>query len=66
VGALTDPDAFYSELVGLYEGLDAGQTLRLTAQLLLRMAEHVGDEAVLRSVLREAAANFDANDSKPS
>lgn len=54
--ALSDPDAFYRALIGLHEGLDTEQSQQLNARLILLMAERIGDEAELRSLLREAAA----------
>jgi hypothetical protein len=54
--AIADPDAFYAALMDLHEGLDEDQSLRLDARLILLMAQHIGDAAVLRELLAEAAA----------
>ena len=56
MAALKDPDAFYEALIELHEGLDADQSHRLNARLILLMAEAIGDEARLRELLRAAAA----------
>jgi hypothetical protein len=54
--SLDDPDGFYQALVDLHEGLDAEQSLKLYARLILLMAERIGDNAVLRELLAIAAA----------
>jgi hypothetical protein len=54
--SLQDPDGFYQALVDLHEDLDVEQSLRLDARLILLMAEHIGDDAVLRELLAAAAA----------
>jgi hypothetical protein len=54
--SLADPDGFYQALVDLHEGLDAEQSLKLYARLILLMAERIGDDAVLRELLATAAA----------
>ena len=53
---IADPDAFYAALMDLHEGLDVDESLRLDARLILLMAQHIGDAAVLRELLAEAAA----------
>lgn len=53
---LSDPDAFYAELVRAHEGLtDAGSEL-LNARLVLILANHIGDPTVLREALALARA----------
>lgn len=52
---LTDPDAFYSALIELHQGLDLEQSQALNARLILLMAEHIGDDVALLSLLRQAA-----------
>lgn len=54
---LTDPDAFYHALVELHRDLDAAQSQALNARLILLMAERIGDDMELHSLLREAAAS---------
>ena len=53
---IADPDAFYAALMDLHEGLEMDESLRLDARLILLMAQHIGDAAVLHELLAEAAA----------
>ncbi len=56
---LADPDAFYQRLLEAHAGLDEAQSLRLNARLILLLANHIGEEAVLDEALalaRRAAA----------
>jgi hypothetical protein len=53
---LIDPDAFYARLIGLHEGLSQYQSNRLNAAIILMMANQIGDDALLREILDEAAA----------
>lgn len=48
---LADPDALYAMLVEAHRGLDAEASRRLDARLVLLLANHVGDEAVLREAV---------------
>lgn len=52
--ALGDPDAILAELVELHRGLTTEQSLRLNARLILLLANHIGDDAVLREAMEEA------------
>ena len=52
--ALADPDAFYEALMDAHRGLDAAASRRLDAKLVLLLANHVGDDAVLREALAVA------------
>lgn len=51
---ITDPDGFYAELIGAHEGLSDDQSMALNARLILVLANHVGDRAVLREALEVA------------
>lgn len=51
---ITDPDGFYAELIGAHEGLSDDQSMALNARLILVLANHVGDRAVLREALEMA------------
>lgn len=51
---ITDPDGFYAELIGAHEGLSDEQSMALNARLILVLANHVGDRAVLREALEVA------------
>ncbi len=55
---LDDPDALFALLVEAHRGLDAEASRRLDARLVLLLANHIGDMAVLRraiSLARDAA-----------
>lgn len=47
-------DELYEALVAMHRGLDAGQCLLVSNRLILLLAEHVGDEGVLRRAIAEA------------
>ncbi len=48
---IADPDGFYAALVALHDGLDAAQSAALNARLVLILANHIGDRAVLDAAL---------------
>ncbi|NKE43737.1 DUF2783 domain-containing protein [Roseomonas frigidaquae] len=48
---LADPDAIFARLVEAHLGLDEAASRRLDARLVLILANHVGDEAVLRQAI---------------
>ena len=54
---LDAPDDFYEALIEAHQGLDAAQSHELNAKLVLLLANHVGDLAVLRQALQAARAN---------
>ena len=47
-------DDLYAELVSLYEGLDEAQSALASAKLILILANHIGDQDVLREACRMA------------
>ena len=47
-------DAFYEELVAAHRGLSDADSGALNARLVLLLANHIGDAAVLRAALRAA------------
>ena len=51
---LTDPDALYAALVTAHDRLDDAASRRLDARLVLLMAHHIGDDAVVLDLLRQA------------
>jgi hypothetical protein len=61
MATLADPDAFYNALIELHQGLDLDQSHALNARLILLMAEHIGDDATLLSLLKRAATQTDRN-----
>jgi hypothetical protein len=53
---LARPDDIYNAIVDAHKGLDEEQARAFDARLILLLANHVGDEAVIREALKEAAA----------
>ena len=51
---IQDPDGFYQELIGMQRDLDDEQAAHFNARLLLVLANHVGDRAVLSDAMRVA------------
>ncbi len=51
---IPDPDGFYAELLGAHEGLSEDASAALNARLILVLANHIGDRAVLRDALAAA------------
>jgi hypothetical protein len=50
------PDDFYEALIEMHRDLDAEQSRMANAHLILLLANHVGDEAVLRDAMQRARA----------
>jgi hypothetical protein len=53
---IPDPDGFYAELLAAHAGMDAARAAAFGARLILILANHVGDRAVLAAALDAAAA----------
>jgi hypothetical protein len=51
---LDRPDDFYEALIAAHRGLDDDQSMQLNCRLVLLLANHVGDLAVLHEALRLA------------
>jgi hypothetical protein len=51
---LDDPDGLYESLVAAHEGLDAEQSAALDIRLVLLLANHIGDTAVVVEAIRLA------------
>jgi len=49
--ALERPDDFYEALIAAHRDLGDSQSIRLNCRLVLLLANHVGDMAVLREAL---------------
>jgi hypothetical protein len=47
-------DDFYEELIELHRGLSDEQSALVNAKLILLLANHIGDAAVLREAMRAA------------
>lgn len=54
---IPDPDGFYAELVDAQRDLSDEQADMLLAKLVLILANHIGDRAVLSEAIRLARAN---------
>jgi len=54
------PDDFYEALIDTHRDLDAAQSEKVNARLILLLANHIGDLDVLREAMRRARAGIDA------
>lgn len=54
---IADADEFYAELIQSHDGLSDDDSAALNARLILLLANHIGDRAVLSEAL--AAARVD-------
>ncbi|MBO9452585.1 DUF2783 domain-containing protein [Tropicibacter sp. R16_0] len=50
-------DDFYAELLATHEGLDKADSDALNARLVLVLANHIGNRAILTQALAAAALN---------
>ena len=57
---LSAPDDFYQELIDAHRDLSAAQSALFNARLILLLANHVGDLAVLRQALAAARQDVGA------
>ena len=53
---LKDHDEFYQKLLGCQKGMDEADALAFNARLVLILANHIGDRAVLEEALDLASA----------
>ena len=51
---LSDPPAFYAALVAAHEGLSEHDSAALNTRLVLLLANHIGDQTVLQSLIEQA------------
>ncbi|MBI5260980.1 MAG: DUF2783 domain-containing protein [Bradyrhizobium sp.] len=51
---INDADDFYAELIDGMRGLDEDEALRMSARLVLLLANHIGDRGVLSEAIRLA------------
>ena len=54
---IPDPDGFYAELIDAHDGLSDEDSAAYNARLVLLLANHIGDRAVLRDALKAARRN---------
>ncbi len=55
---LADPDDFYEALIEMHRDLSDEQSQAVNARLILLLANHIGDGAVLREALQQARASL--------
>ncbi len=53
------PDDFYQDLIDLHRDLSDEQSAIVNAKLILLLANHIGDGAVLREAMRAAREDID-------
>ena len=51
---LTRPDDFYEALIDMHRDLDEAQSQSANAQLILLLANHIGDHATLLEAMQHA------------
>ncbi|GLQ25894.1 DUF2783 domain-containing protein [Sulfitobacter pacificus] len=51
---IPDPDGFYDELLQAHAGLSDEESDAFNARLILTLANHIGDRAVLRAAIEAA------------
>lgn len=56
---LSQPDALYTALSSLYHGLDAEESLRASARLILLLANHIGDHELVCDAIALARSAAD-------
>ena len=57
---LTRPDDFYEALIDMHRDLDDAQSQSVNAQLILLLANHVGEHETLMQAIRFARAGASA------
>lgn len=50
-----DPDGFYATLIQTHDGLSEEQSNALNARLIMVLANHIGDQKILKQALEVAA-----------
>ena len=59
MSGLSDPDAVFAALIAAHEGLEEAASRRVDAALVLILANHIGDDAVVLDAIRAARATGD-------
>lgn len=54
-----DPDGFYNELIRMHDDLSESKSREVNARLILLLANHIGDRAVLSEAMRIAREPLD-------
>ena len=55
---LAHPDEFYEALIAMHHDLDDAESQAVNARLILLLANHIGDIAVLREAMQIAREGF--------
>lgn len=55
----TDPDAFYAALTALHRNRSEAESERINARLILLLANHIGDQAVLEEAITQSVGDDD-------
>jgi hypothetical protein len=55
---VTDPDGLYAALIEAHRDLDEAESLALYARLVLLLANHIGDPAVVREAIAVARGSM--------
>ena len=55
---LADPDGFYEALIDMHRALDDDESQRANAALILLLANHIGDDAVLGEAIEAARSGI--------
>ncbi len=59
---LTQPDDFYEALIDMHRDFDEAQSQAANAQLILLLANHIGDYATLMEAIRYAREGVDRDE----
>lgn len=59
---IVGPDEFYAELIQSHDGLSDDDSAALNARLVLVLANHIGDRAVLSDAIRAARRGLRVSD----
>lgn len=59
---IPDPDGFYAELIAAHDGLSDDDSAALNARLVLLLANHIGDRAILAKALNAARSSSPSGD----
>jgi hypothetical protein len=59
---VTDPDGLYAALIEAHGDLDDAESLALNARLVLLLANHLGDPAVVREAIAVACRSMGRSD----
>ena len=55
--SFSDPDRIYNTIIDAHRGLSDAESLSLNASLVLLLANHIGDEGIVREAIAIARAS---------